>query len=369
MLPSNQKECCNEESEVKPVSIMSGCPALKEEDRIGACPAQTIAPPDLTDGDEVCIGDIARQTLSVSGHLAVADVKDLFPEGTLQGIVVTEEQRPVGLVMKNELYYLLGSRYGVPLYYNRPVRILMDKEPLIVDAGLSLEAVSLQAMAREEAKQYDLIIVTKDGRYLGTVSIIDLLRHITDMRIRAAANANPLTGLPGNLAIEERLKKLVRQNDPFAVLYVDIDNFKAFNDRYGFEHGDNALRLTSAILSQAIADCCDRHADFLGHIGGDDFIIISRPEKEDALCQAVIARFDREIRSLYAPEDLANGFIALPNRRGIEENFPIATVSIAVIDNGERQFSNYLEIGEIAAQLKKKAKAIEGSVYLTNRRK
>ncbi|HWQ61993.1 MAG TPA: GGDEF domain-containing protein [Negativicutes bacterium] len=354
---------------MKPVGIISGCLSPEKADRIGPGPALSVVPSDPPDGDEVTIGDIARHSMAVNGQLTVAEVKDLFPEGTLQGIVVTEEQKPVGLVMKNELYYLLGSRYGVPLYYNRPIRVLMDKEPLIVDAGLSLEAVSRQAMAREEAKQYDLIIVTKDGRYLGTVSIIDLLRHITDRQIRSAANANPLTGLPGNLAIEERLKKLVIRNDPFAVLYIDIDNFKAFNDRYGFEHGDNALRLTSAILNQAIADCSDSHADFLGHIGGDDFIIISRPEKADALCQAIIARFDREFPSLYAPEDLARGFITLPNRRGVEENYPITTVSIAVVDNGERQFTNYLEIGEIAAQLKRKAKAIEGSVYITNRRK
>lgn len=343
----------SKESEVKPVNVVPGC----------------IYPDEAARGEEVSIGDIARQSQAVSGQLAVSKVKDLFPEGTLQGIVVTEGLKPVGLVMKNELYYLLGSRYGVPLYYDRPIRTLMDKEPLIVDAALSLEAVSHQAMARDEARQYDLIIVTRDGRYLGTVSIMDLLRHITDRQIRSAANANPLTGLPGNLAIEERLKKLVAGNAPLAVLYIDIDNFKAFNDRYGFEHGDNALRLTSALLNQAIADCSDGRADFLGHIGGDDFIIISVPAKAEAICQAIIARFDREFRSLYAPADLARGFIAVPNRRGVEENFPVATVSIAVVDNADRQFTNYLEIGEIAAQLKRKAKATEGSIYLTNRRK
>ncbi len=353
---------------MKPVSDPSGCLSPKRAGRAspGALSAEQHAPPD--NGKEATIGDIARQSPAVNGQQTVAEVKDLFPEGTLQGIVVTDEQKPVGLVMKTELYYLLGSRYGVPLYYNRPIRVLMDKEPLVVDAGLSLEAVSRQAMARDEAKQYDLIIVTKNGRYLGTVSIIDLLRHITDRQIRSAANANPLTGLPGNLAIEERLKKLVNRNDPFAVLYIDIDNFKAFNDRYGFEHGDNALRLTSAILNQAMADCSTCHADFLGHIGGDDFIIISRPEKAEALCQSIIARFDREFCSLYAPHDLARGFITLPNRRGVEENFPIASISIGVVDNVARQFTNYLEIGEIAAQLKRKAKAMDGSVYLTDRR-
>ncbi|MDR7867415.1 MAG: GGDEF domain-containing protein [Sporomusaceae bacterium] len=322
----------------------------------------------MPDNGEVTIGGIARQSLAVDGQKTVAETKDLFPEGTLQGIVVVEDQKPVGLVMKNELYYRLGSQYGVPLYYRRPIRLLMDKEPLIVDAGMPLEAVSHQAMARQESKLYDLIIVTKGGRYWGTVSIIDLLRQLTDSQIRSAANANPLTGLPGNLVIEEHLKRLVAQHEPFAVLYVDLDNFKAFNDRYGFEQGDRALRLTSTVLNQAIAACSDSHADFLGHIGGDDFIILSRPEKTDALCQAIIVRFDREFRALYSPEDLARGFITVPNRKGQDENFPLTTVSIAVVDNTERRFINYLELGEIAAQLKRRAKAIEGSVYLIDRR-
>lgn len=316
----------------------------------------------------ITIGDIALHSPAVSSTKTVAEVKGLFPEGTLQGIVVVEDNLPVGLVMKNELYYHLSGLYGVSLYSQRPVRMLMDRQPLIVDAGLPLEAVAHQAMARQESKLYDLVIVTRDGRYLGTVSIIDLLRHITDRQIRSAANANPLTGLPGNLVIEQRLKKLVSLGEPFALLYADLDNFKAFNDRYGFEQGDRALRLTAAILSQAMAACGDSHAGFLGHVGGDDFIIITHPEKADALNQAVISRFDREIRGLYPAKDLDRGFITVTNRKGQEENYPVMTISIAVVDNRHRHFTNYLEIGEIVAQLKRRAKSIEGSVCLRDRR-
>ncbi len=354
---------------MEPVSIGPGRQAPSEVDQSLRDDPLPPDPHGLPDIGEIAIGDIARQSPAVDGQKTVAEMKDLFPAGTLQGVVVVEDQKPVGLVMKNELYYRLGSQYGVPLYYKRPIRLLMDKEPLVVDAGMPLEAVSHQAMTRQEAKLYDLIIVTKGGRYWGTVSIIDLLRQLTDRQIRSAANANPLTGLPGNLVIEERLKKLVAQNEPFAILYVDLDNFKAFNDRYGFEQGDRALRLTSAILSQAMTACSDSHADFLGHIGGDDFIFITCPEKADTLCQAIIARFDREFRTLYPPEDLANGFITVLNRKGQEESFPITTISIAVVDNTERGFASYLELGEIASQLKRRAKAIEGSVYLTDRRK
>lgn len=323
----------------------------------------------LPEADDLTVGDIVGHSPAAEAGKTVAEVKELIPTGMLQGVVIVENDKPVGLVMKNELFYHLSSRYGVALYYKRPISALMDRQPLIVDAYLPLEAVSRQAMARDDNKLYDLVVVTKDGRYWGTVTIIDLLRHITDRQIRSAANANPLTGLPGNLVIEERLQRLVKSSAPFAVLYIDIDNFKAFNDMYGFEQGDNALRLTAAILSQAIADTPGGHADFLGHIGGDDFLIISRPEKAEDLCQAIIAHFDRESRGLYPPEDLARGFITVPNRRGQEENYPLVTVSIAVVANEGRQFGNYLEIGEIAAQLKRRAKAIEGSVWVSERRR
>lgn len=326
--------------------------------------------PALSEVFGVTIGDIARRSPAVSGNKTVAEVKELFPTGTLQGIVIVDDEgKPAGLVMKNDLYYHLAGQYGVPLYYNRPIRVLMDKDPLVVDAHLPLEAVSRQAMARQEQKLYDLVIVTREGRYWGSVSIIDMLRCITDMQLRLAASSNPLTGLPGNLVIEERLKQLIAKNEPFSVLYIDLDNFKAYNDKYGFERGDQALLLTAAILSQALAACSDSRPDFLGHIGGDDFIIMTHPAKAPALCQFIVKQFDQNIHPLYPPDDLICGFVTVTNRKGQEECFPLITISIAVVDNLDRAFTNYLELGEVAAQLKRRAKAIEGSVWVSDRRK
>lgn len=315
------------------------------------------------------IGDIAENNPPIECCTLVSQTQERLKNESRQGLVVVEEGRPVGLVMKSDLYYHLGGHYGVSLYSKRPVELIMDKQPLIVDAGLSLEAVSKFARRRQEAKLYDLIIVTKGSEYVGTVSVMDLLTHLTDLQIQSAANANPLTGLPGNLIIEDKLKDLVTRKVPFTVLYIDLDNFKSFNDKYGFEHGDRAIRLTSSIISDALTQHGSQHIDFLGHIGGDDFIVITQTDKPECLSGYIITEFDTKVRTLYHDSDLLRGYITVPNRKGKQEKFPIMSISIAIVDNSHCQFENYLEIGEIAAQLKKKAKAVEGSVCVANRRR
>jgi diguanylate cyclase (GGDEF)-like protein len=314
------------------------------------------------------IGDIARHNPPIKRNTLVSQAQELLQNEPRQGLVVVDGNKPVGLVMKSDLYYHLGGHYGVSLYSKRPVELIMDKQPLIVDASLSLEAVSKFARRRQEAKLYDLIIVSKGAEYVGTVSVMELLMHLTDLQIQSAAAANPLTGLPGNLVIEDRLKDLVNKKVPFTVLYMDLDNFKSFNDKYGFEHGDRAIRLTASIISDALTQHGSSEIDFLGHIGGDDFIVITQPEKAEALSKYIIAELEEKVRTLYHESDLMCGYISVLNRKGKQEKFPIMSISIAVVDNSDCQFQNYLEIGEVAAHLKKKAKAVEGSVCIADRR-
>lgn len=315
------------------------------------------------------IGDIVEATPTIAPDEVVQAVETLFESSNyIPGVVVTDGKKPVGLVMRAQLYYHLGSNYGISLYRARPVKKLMDVTPLIVSADLPLEAVARLARERKEANLYDLVIVAREERYIGTVSIMNLLNHLTELQIRCAYHANPLTGLPGNAMIEERLKDLVSAEDrPFAVIYLDLDNFKAFNDRYGFEYGDKALLHTAGLFSAVLAEFGGGN-DFLGHIGGDDFIIASTPALASRLCEEIAKRFDREIQRLYPPEDRDKGFISVLNRRGQEEHFPIMTISMAIVTNRQRRYRNFLELGEAAAELKKKAKTYHQSIWLTDAR-
>lgn len=316
----------------------------------------------------VPVGDIIEYCPAIEPRDLVSGAELILNSEKVEGVVVTTNNIPVGLLMKNKLYFRLGTKYGVSLYHNRPVELIMDKNPLVVDAGLPLDTVSHLAMGRAVDSKYDFIIVTQNDQYAGIVSITHLLNNVTNLQVRCATNANPLTGLPGNLLIDQKLKSMVEKNQPFAMLYVDLDNFKAFNDKYGFEHGDKALLLTADILRSCVDRICRQDA-FLGHIGGDDFVIITHPEKMDELCTAIIRHFDAEIVNLYDPKDLELGVIIARNRRGRLERFPIMTISIGVAHTLFRNFSNYLEIGGIAAPLKNKAKDTKGSTYVIDQRK
>ena len=314
------------------------------------------------------VGDIVEHVPTVAPETNTEQVEARFAASSVRGVVVLQGRKPVGLLMKNRLYFHLGSYYGVSLYHKRPVELVMDSSPLIVNADLPLEAVSKIAMSREESNLYDLIIIVKDGQYVGVVSIMKLLNNITQLQVLCAHNSNPLTGLPGNLVIEEQLRRLLLNDAEFAVLYLDLNNFKSYNDKYGFERGDKVLLMTAETLSRSLARE-GQGEDFLGHIGGDDFIIITSPDRAERIANAIIEIFDREIQTAYSEEDRKKGFIQVKNRQGKAEKFPITSMSIAGVTNTHRKFKNYWEIPEVAAELKKMAKQKVGSCLVFDQRK
>lgn len=187
-------------------------------------------------------------------------------------------------------------------------------------------------------------------------------------RIEHNRMANPLTGLRGNIDIKYEIRRRIKSGNLYAVLYIDLDHFKSYNDYYGFLRGDKVIKQTSRILTDAL-DKCGNTKDFLGHIGGDDFIIVTTPDKIDVMCNYIIKKFDEDIKRLYDDDDMARGYIEILNRRGEVQRFPLISISIAVITNEHRKFENELEISEVAAEIKRKLKSMNGSKYLKDRRK
>jgi diguanylate cyclase (GGDEF)-like protein len=173
---------------------------------------------------------------------------------------------------------------------------------------------------------------------------------------------NPLTGLAGNILLTEELRYRLSQPEPFAYLYVDLDNFKAFNDTYGPARGDRVIKLLAEVLTETVA----RHGangDFIGHFGGDDFAVITVPDAIDTLCQQIIAAFDERVRLLYDPEDRARGYLHGADRQGMPRRFPIITLSIGVATNRHRTFADTDELSRVAAEMKQFAKQEPGSTY------
>lgn len=187
-------------------------------------------------------------------------------------------------------------------------------------------------------------------------------------RVEADSSLSPLTRLPGNLSIEAELRRRLEEHEPFAVLYLDLDHFKAFNDVYGFTHGDEAIQLLARITVDAVHRR-GTERDFVGHIGGDDFIVATQPDRAEEIAVSIIDEFDAAIRALYSPKDLRAGYIETRDRRGTLNRFPIMTLSIAVVANDHGQLTDYAQVGEAAAELKRYAKSISGSAYVKDKRR
>lgn len=180
---------------------------------------------------------------------------------------------------------------------------------------------------------------------------------------------SPLTGLPGNVQIQAEMKKRLLNKEEFAMLYLDLDNFKAYNDVYGFLNGDEIIKYTAKTIVRNIDMFTDGEG-FVGHIGGDDFVaIVSIDRDYERICQNIIAEFEKDVGKFFNEEDVERGYLEVPNRKGIVEEFPLTSISIGVVVADKGRFHNVLEIGEVGAQVKHLAKTTMGSAYSIDRRK
>lgn len=314
------------------------------------------------DGMSVNIGSIAEKVPCISQHEKNIVVDQLFYNNSeLQGIVVVNKDLPVGIITRTHFYQKIGTLYGYNLYMGRTVELLFKKNPLTVEYLDPLTEVSKLAMQRKAEDLYDDVIVTNKGSFAGVVSIQNLLMKLVDVQVEFASYLNPLTRLPGNTTIEEKIKSALSQNE-FSIMYFDLDHFKAYNDTYGFKKGDELLQS----VAQLLKDHIQRDDHFLGHIGGDDFIAILPHYNYELLCQRLMKNFSILIKKFYSPEHLAQQYITSEDRQGNVRQFPLVSISIAIVTNSNKVYSNAEEIVEIVTTVKKRCKEIQGSCYLAN---
>lgn len=307
----------------------------------------------------IYIGNLSTENVTVKPGDTAEDVYGLFLKNDmLSGVAVVQSGAVKGIVTRTRIDHIMSGQYGYSLNARRPVALIMDTKPLVVDFQAPIDIVSRQAMLRSASKLYDFIIVTNGGSYSGVVTIKDLLEKTMEIEVSDAKHQNPLSGLPGNLMIERNLEKCVFSSEPFTVLYLDLDNFKAYNDVYGFENGDNVIRFVAGILGQVVPESC-----FVGHVGGDDFIAILHSYQAQEFCQEIVEKFDRGVNTFYSEKDLRKGYITAKNRKGEEDQFPIMSISIAGVTNRNARFKNIYELSEYASNIKKKCKRIWKSCF------
>jgi diguanylate cyclase (GGDEF)-like protein len=198
---------------------------------------------------------------------------------------------------------------------------------------------------------------------------IELLARVkgTLRRAKEMRNLSPLTGLPGNIRIQEEIERQVRDGEPFSVLYCDLDNFKAYNDQKGFVRGDRLIQSVARIIQDAVVEHVGTEG-FVGHVGGDDFVAVLDPEPSEAVAKRICERFDEARSEFYEPEDLERGFVRIEDRRGVLQDIPLVAVSIGIASTDRRRFAHYGEAVAVATEMKSFAKRQPGSSYAVDRR-
>jgi len=287
--------------------------------------------------------------------------------------------------LSEENYELLKAMDG-----EEAIRIIKSKPLDLVLLDYAMPKMNGRQVCMEVKKDIllrhlPIIMVTGKGEVSDKVGGIDagaddyivkpfepkeLLARIRMILRRTARDleANPLTRLPGNVSILNELSSRIESETLFAVCYIDIDKFKSYNDKYGFEHGDEVIRETARILIQSTHEAGNPN-DFIGHIGGDDFVIVTTPDVVDNLCRKVIADFEKTSPSFYNETDRKIGYIIGLDRQGKEQKIPLLSVSIGVVTNESRKIEHVAQIGEIGAELKSYAKSLERSNYVKDQRK
>ena len=290
--------------------------------------------------------------------------KRFLEDPDLQSIPVVKDGLPMGLIPRHVFLDLMLKPFSREVYGKKPVETLMDPNILVLDHRTTLHELSRLIVESDPRHILHGYVLTRDGVYAGMGSGHDLMREITQMQIRSARYANPLTGLPGNVPINEHLDDLLRQHVSFVACYGDLDHFKPYNDVYGYRRGDEVIHWTGELLRA----CCDPELDFVGHIGGDDFMLVFRSTDWEARCGALLAAFTTGRDRFFTTEDLARGGYPGEDRHQNLVLHPLLSLSLGAVRCRPGAFASHHEISAAAAVAKKEAKREAGSVLFLERR-
>lgn len=282
----------------------------------------------------------------------------------LNAIPVVDNERPIGLIKRNAMLELLARPFSRELYGARSCALHMDQEPLIVEQSISLTELARLMTACERRQLDDGFIITEQGCYLGIGTGREFIRTMTELQLNAARHANPLTGLPGNVPIQEAMSQLLAEQEDFTVVYADLDYFKPYNDIYGYARGDELLKCLGQLLQNHFDPACD----FVGHVGGDDFILVLRSNDWQRRCEQLLAEFQQEIRHFFTAEDIAAGSYLAPNRQGELQQHPLVSLSLGAAQIIAKWYESHHEVASIASTAKSMAKRENGNALFIERR-
>lgn len=311
------------------------------------------------------IAGISRPALTLDVNTKIANALKYFQEyPEVEIIPIVNNNTPIGIISKNHfLTRLFSSKYGLELFGNKPLTLFLEYNPLFVEHTMSIEEVSHLLTSNSYFNK--AFIITQSGEYFGVGTILDLLQAMTQQQIKNAQHANPLTLLPGSSVINEWINALLRNNQRFTVAYFDLDNFKPYNDIYGYSQGDEIIKLVANLLKNNLTPMGGQ----IGHIGGDDFIVIFNHDDWLKSCQVILQEFASKVPEFYSAQHQESGRISSFNRQGELCHFPLLSLSIGIVAPEAIQLCrSHVDISDLASEAKHHAKLQEGNSYFINRR-
>jgi len=309
----------------------------------------------------LCAEHIAVYVPPVSPDMRVMEVVELFRDSpSCLTIAVVRDGRPVGVVHREELFALLAKPLHPEIFNRKPVTAVMESPTLMIDGQLRLEQVSRLVTQKGRPRLTEEFVITKDGRYHGMGQTIDLLRLITEQQLQTAKHSNPLTLLPGNGAIRSCIDRFIATDRRFIVAFFDLDAFKPFNDVYGTAQGDQVILHLAGLLKSTLSP----RLDFIGHVGGDDFMVVMRSSDWRERIARLLEQFSQSIAGFYSPEHALLGHIVSTDRDGVVKEFPLLTLSVAALYSETLGATSADAIAHQLAHVKKIAKQRPGNSFV-----
>jgi diguanylate cyclase (GGDEF)-like protein len=318
------------------------------------------------------IGDISIKVLPANpGDNLAAVLKRFQCDPALLVLPVVAEGRAVGIINRSTFLeeHVIGMNgFGYHINHSRKMRDLMAPIMLTLETDISIRNAAQVIQSQELDVRVDNICVTRSGTYHGVVDVNRFISAITDINLTLAKGANPLTGLPGNESIQREINERLRKGECFDIAYIDIDNFKPFNDYYGFQRGDVVIKAIGEIISGVTRSVGTRFSCFCGHIGGDDFIIITGAHHAEYISSQVIKTLEDHLPAFHGEKDYSAGRYSAVNRKGEEETFGLLSLSIGIVNTRLTPVTSYAQLASISTEVKKAAKKLPGSSVVINRR-
>lgn len=281
------------------------------------------------------------------------DVSQVFGDDpSLRSIALVDNGRPIGLLNRQSFLDRYARPFFKEVYGRKPCVLFANTTPLMLDKYTGLDALTAVLTSSDQRYLSEGFIVTEGGHYCGLGTGEQLVRVVTEVRIEAARHANPLTFLPGNIPISEHIDRLLAGGGQFVACYADLNDFKPYNDHYGYWRGDEMIRL----VARTLASHCDSRRDFIGHVGGDDFVMLFQSDDWLERCESIVAMFNEKARSLFDDEALHRGGIEAEDRHGVTRFFNFTTLSIGAVPVRPGIFHKAEQVASAAATAKHKAK-------------